>query len=248
MPRVLAVIPARGGSKGFPGKNVVELAGLPLIGHSIAAARLMPWLTRCVVSTDDVAIAEVARRLDGDVPFLRPAELAADDTPMAPVLTHALATVEAAGDSAYDYLLLLDPTSPVRDPDQIRDALDLLVRHPDWDGVVSVSAPDFHPLFVGVAPSSDGTLRRYFDDGAGTTGRQQLDRFLRINGAFYLWRAEYVRTMDSAWFDGGRHGMVETREVTAVAIDYPEQLPTLAAKIAQGIVSLPWLADTRRDS
>jgi CMP-N,N'-diacetyllegionaminic acid synthase len=241
-PRVLAVIPARGGSKGFPGKNVADLAGIPLIGHSIAAARMMPWVTRCVVSTDDPEIALVAERLGGDVPFRRPAELAADDTPMARVLTHALAIVEK-DETPYDYLLLLDPTSPARDPEQVRAALSQLVSRPDWDGVVSVSPPDFHPLWVGVAPSANGTLHRYFDQGAGTSSRQQLDRFLRINGTFYLWRTDFVRSVGDSWFDEGRHGMVETPEVCAASIDYPEQLETLRAKVDSGVISLAWLAD-----
>ena len=122
-PRVLAVIPARGGSKGLPGKNIRPLSGLPLIGHSIRAAALVPSLSRCIVSTDDQTIADVARGLGGDVPFLRPAELAEDSTPMAPVLQHALRAVEESGDEPYDALLLVDPTSPVREPAQIDDAV-----------------------------------------------------------------------------------------------------------------------------
>src|SRR4051812_38205905 len=148
--RVLAVIPARGGSKGLPGKNTRPLAGLPLIGHSLRAAQLMPSVSRCIVSTDSAQIADLARSLGGDVPFLRPAELAADDTPMAPVLRHALAAVEAAEGSPYDFLVLLDPTSPAREPADIEAAIAQLAGRPDWDGVVSVSAPTFQPVWVGV--------------------------------------------------------------------------------------------------
>src|SRR6476659_10209617 len=115
--RVLAVVPARGGSKGLPGKNIRPLAGLPLLAHSLRAAALVPSVTRCIVSTDSPEIAAVARGAGGDVPFDRPTELAADETPMAPVLRHALAFVEEHEGAAYDYLLLLDPTSPVRRPD-----------------------------------------------------------------------------------------------------------------------------------
>ena len=88
---VLAVIPARGGSKGLPGKNLRSLAGIPLIGHSILLAKMCPQIDRLIVSTESPGIAAVAREYGADVPFVRPVELAQDDTPMWPVLTHALA-------------------------------------------------------------------------------------------------------------------------------------------------------------
>ncbi|MDP9219788.1 MAG: acylneuraminate cytidylyltransferase family protein [Actinomycetota bacterium] len=241
--RVLAVIPARGGSKGLPGKNTRPLAGLPLIGHSLRAAELVPSITRCVVSTDSTEIAALARSLGGDVPFIRPAELAADDTPMAPVLRHALAAVEEQEGSTYDFLVLLDPTSPAREPADIEAALSRLADRPDWDGVVSVSAPTFQPVWVGVrsAPDDPDRMERYFPDGAGITRRQQLGRFLRVNGNFYVWRAAFVRRMESSWMDEGVHGMVEIPESRAFAIDYQYEFDVLEAMLAQGLVTLPWL-------
>ena len=101
-PRVLAVIPARGGSKGLPGKNIRPMWGLPLIAHSVRAAALTPEVTRCVVTTDSAEIADVVRAHGGQAPFLRPAGLAADDTPMAPVVRHALEWVERDEGTAYD--------------------------------------------------------------------------------------------------------------------------------------------------
>ena len=108
-PRILAVIPARAGSKGLSGKNIRPLAGLPLIAHSIRAAALTDAVTRCVVSTDSEQIATVAREYGGETPFLRPAELAADDTPMAPVVRHALEWCEQEEGLPYAAVLLLDP-------------------------------------------------------------------------------------------------------------------------------------------
>lgn len=241
--RVLAVVPARGGSKGLPGKNLLPLAGLPLIGHSLRAAALVESVTRCVVSTDSAEIAAVARELGGDVPFLRPAELAADETPMAPVLRHALATVEAEEGAAYDLVVLLDPTSPARVPADVDDAVARLASRPDWDGVVSVSAPTFHPVWVGVRPAEDDPdrMERYFDAGVGVTRRQQIGRYLRVNGNFYVWRAEFVRRMESSWMDEGVHGMVEIPESRAFAIDYQYEFDLLEALVAQGLVLLPWL-------
>lgn len=241
--RVLAVVPARGGSKGLPGKNVRPLAGLPLIGHSLRAAAMMRSVSRCVVSTDSAEIADTARGLGGDVPFLRPAELAADDTPMAPVLRHALVTVEEQEGSAYDLVVLLDPTSPARVPADVDAAVERLAGNPGWDGVVSVSEPTFNPVWVGVRPAADDpeVMERYFPDGSGVTRRQQVERYLRVNGNFYVWRAEFVRRMATSWMEEGVHGMVEIPEARAFAIDYPYEFELLEALVAQGLVELPWL-------
>jgi N-acylneuraminate cytidylyltransferase len=240
--RVLAVVPARGGSKGLPGKNVRPLAGLPLIGHSLRAAELIPSVTRCVVSTDSAEIARVAADLGGEVPFRRPAELAADTTPMAPVLRHALATVEAAEGRTYDVVVLLDPTSPAREPAEVESAIGLLADRPEWDGVVSVSTPSFHPVWVGVREAGEpGRLERYFASGTGITRRQELDRFLRINGNFYVWRASFVRRLETSWLDEGVHGMVEIPELRAFAIDHLAEFAVLEALVEQGLIRLPWL-------
>src|SRR5436190_9337115 len=141
----LAVIPARGGSKGLPGKNVRPLAGLPLIEHSLRLARLCPELGRTIVSTDSDGIAEVARAAGGEVPFRRPDDLARDDTPMLPVLRHALEELDPAG-AEYEFVLLLDPTSPGRLPEEVSRAHDMLVERTDADGVVAVSEPGFNPI------------------------------------------------------------------------------------------------------
>jgi len=242
--RVLAVVPARGGSKGLPGKNIRPLAGVPLIGHSLAAAALVPSLTRTVVSTDSREIAEVARGLGGDVPFLRPPELAEDDTPMPPVLRHALTLVEREEDSPYDLLVLLDPTSPARDPGTVERAIAMLLGHDGWDGVVSVSEPGFNPVWVGVRPGRDepDRMERYLPEGAGVTRRQDLDRFLRINGNFYVWRTSFVRRLRDSWIDEGVHGMLEIPELRAFAIDYGYQFEMLEALLSSGVIELPWLS------
>lgn len=246
MRRVLAVIPARGGSRGLPGKNIRDLAGLPLIGHSVMAARLMPSVTRTIISTDSLEIAEVARSLGAEVPFMRPPELALDETPMPPVLRHALSTIEEQEGRAYDYVILLDPTSPVRRPEQVERGLSLLEERPSWDGLVSVSSPGFHPLWVGVRPDDDepGRMRRFFADGEGVTRRQDLGAFLRVNGNFYVWRASFIRRPIIAWMDEGVHGMLEIPEHEAFAIDFLYQFQQVEALIRQGFVDLPWLSTT----
>lgn len=124
----LGVIPARGGSKGLPGKNIRPLGGLPLIGWSIRAAKDSRRLTRAVVSTDDAAIAEAARACGGDVPFTRPAELATDEAGIMDVVKHAVLWYEAAGGGAVDVAVLLQPTSPFRTAEDIDGCLELLER------------------------------------------------------------------------------------------------------------------------
>jgi CMP-N,N'-diacetyllegionaminic acid synthase len=247
-PRVLAVVPARGGSKGLPGKNLRPLAGLPLVAHSLGAAAAMRTVTRCIVSTDDPQVAQVAREHGGDVPWLRPAELATDTTPMAPVLRHALAAVEEEEGRPYDALVLLDPTSPARVPAEVDAAVEQLLASPDLDGVISVSQPSFNPVWVGVRPSTaePDVLERYFPEGAGVTRRQDTARYLRINGTFYVWTSAFVRRLEDSWFDEGRHGMVEIPEWRAYAIDYLEEFEDLEAAVARGRVVLPWLTDPTR--
>ena len=242
--RILAVIPARGGSKGLPGKNIRPLCGLPLIAHSIRAAALTPEVTRCVVTTDSTEIAEVARAHGGEAPFVRPAELAGDDTPMAPVIRHCLEWVERDEDTRYDAVLLLDPTSPARVPQQLAEAAATLASRPSLDGVVSVSEPTFNPVWVGVRPDASGGLTRFFDGGAGVTRRQDAGRFLRINGNFYLWRAEFVRRMETSWFDEGVHAGIEIPEAQAFSIDDDYEFRLIEALVGAGVIRLPWLDAT----
>lgn len=139
--RALGLIPARGGSKGVPRKNIRSLAGKPLIAYTIEAAKDSRWLTRSVVSTDDAEIATVARDL-GVAVMMRPPELAADDTPMAPVVQHVLKKLMSA-DECYDYVVLLQPTAPLRTSHHIDEAVALLER-PGVGSVVSVSPVPGH--------------------------------------------------------------------------------------------------------
>src|SRR5258707_4684574 len=133
---VLGIVPARAGSKGVPGKNVRPLAGHTLLDYTAQAARESGVLDRVILSTDSREIADAGRRAGLEVPFMRPAALAADDTPMLPVIQHALAETAKHGWSP-DVIVLLQPTSPLRRPDHIRDAVTML-GETNADSVVTV--------------------------------------------------------------------------------------------------------------
>ena len=239
MSRLLAVIPARGGSKGLPGKNLRPFAGLPLIAHSIRFAKLCPEIARCIVSTDSPEIAEAARRFGAEVPFLRSAELARDTTPLWDVVRDALARAEQA-DGAYDLVALLDPTSPARLPRDVTGALERLSARPDADGVVAVSKPEFNPIWHCVV-EQDGWMADLIDGGSGYDARQSVPTVYRINGALYLWRAGFVRSHADSWRRGGRYVLYEIPELRAMSIDTLEEFEKAEALVKQGLISLPWL-------
>ena len=135
---VLAIIPARGGSKGIPGKNIRDFAGYPLIAWSIAAAQLSRLVTRVIVSTDDERIAMVARGYGAETPFVRPADLAQDTTPDFPVFEHAIQWLENHQGYRPDIVVQLRPTSPVRPEGLVERGIRGLLEHRDADCVRAV--------------------------------------------------------------------------------------------------------------
>ena len=133
--RTMAVIPARGGSKGLPGKNLKLLAGKPLIAYSIEQAKASGVCDVVLVSTEDDAIARVAREYGAEVPFRRPADLAGDAVPAEPVVLHALNTYEALTGGRIDIVVYLQPTDVFRTPEMIRECVNRLTQHPEFDSV-----------------------------------------------------------------------------------------------------------------
>lgn len=242
--KMLAVIPARGGSKGLPGKNVRNFAGLPLIVHSIMLAGMCPEIDRLVVSTDSQEIADVAREYGADVPFMRPAELAQDDTPTWPTLRHALESVETSEGLRYEYLLLLDPTSPGREPKDISGALAKLEALPEADGILGVSQPDFNPIWHCVT-EKDGWMTDLFDEGARYDRRQDVPPVYRIHGSLYIWRGEFVRAQEDEWRTGGKHLIYETPEFRSLSFDTMEEFERADTLVANGFINLPWMSKSR---
>jgi CMP-N,N'-diacetyllegionaminic acid synthase len=237
--RLLAVIPARGGSKGLPGKNIRPLAGLPLIVHSIRLAQLCPAIARTIVSTDSADIAQIAREAGTETPFVRPAELAADTTPMWPVLKHALAFVENEEGEAYGYLLLLDPTSPGRLPEDVAGALQRLQADPAADGIIGVSQPDFNPIWHCVI-DRNGWMTNLIEAGDRFPRRQDVPPVYRINASLYIWRAGFVRREPDNW-RRGKLLMYEVPEARAIHIDELAEFEKADLLIRNGLVRLPWL-------
>ncbi len=183
--KVLAVVPARGGSKGLPRKNIRDLAGRPLIAWTLAAARQSRYIDRCIVSTDDPEIAEVARAEGGDVPFMRPSALAGDTADTNSVLRHA---VEQLG--GYDILVTLQPTSPLRIAADIDQALETARRY-DARACVSVSEPAKSPYWS-YRIGEDNRLLPLMDPQYATQRRQDLPPAYVLNGAVYVMQIDWM--------------------------------------------------------
>lgn len=237
---MLAVIPARGGSKGLPGKNIRSLAGLPLVAHSIRLAGLCPEIDHCIVSTDNEEIAAVARAHGAQVPFLRPAELAQDDTPMWPVLQHALRQMERQLDLAFGSLLLLDPTSPARIPEDIVQGIDILQADPAAAGVLSVSEPHFNPRWVCVEDAG-GYMKQLFPTSQAYVRRQDVPPVYRINALIYLWRRDHVANESAPRLYDVPHRMLVVPEERAIHIDDPHDFALTELLVREGVLRFPWL-------
>jgi CMP-N-acetylneuraminic acid synthetase len=234
---VLALIPARGQSKGLPGKNIRPFCGRPLLGWSVLAARQSGVADRIVLSTDDPQIAAAGREQGALVPFLRPADIAADDTPMRAVIAHAIASESESG-HAPDIVVLLQPTSPLRSPRQIRDAVSML-RETGCDSVVSVVAVPSHLCPDYVMTIADGTLRSFLPEGVHVRRRQDVRPAWYRDGSIYAFRRSTFETFGDIYgetcrplvVDADRTGTIDTladfedaeRRFSALVPDiYPE--------------------------
>ena len=183
---------ARGGSKGLPGKNLKPLAGKPLIAYTIEAAQVSGVLDRLILSTDDGAIAEAGRALGCDVPFLRPADLARDDTPHLPVIQHAVRWMDEHAGYRPDAVMILQPTSPLRQAEDISASIALLERS-GADSVLSVSEvpAHVHPMRT-LRVDETGAAVLFVTGGPvrqRINRRQDLPAAWVMNGAIYLCRA-----------------------------------------------------------
>lgn len=231
--RVLGLIPARGGSKGVLRKNVRLLGGKPLLQWSIEAALAARSLTSVVVSTDDEEVAAVGRKCGAIVPFLRPSELAADDTPTLPVIQHAVRTLETNGDR-FDIVCLLQPTSPFRTAADIDACIELLITS-GADSVISVLRvpPEYNPHWV-YFTASDGSLSLSTGESEPLPRRQVLPAAFHRDGSVYVTRRDVVIEKSSLY--GKRVLGYEVTQPRTINIDTPADL-VRADSMTQELVS-----------
>lgn len=220
--RTLGIIPARGGSKGVPRKNIKLLGGRPLLVHVLAAALKARNLSRVVVSSEDDEILKTAEEYGGSaVPLRRPIELAQDDTPDVPMLQHAVREVEAAEGLPFDYVVQLHATTPFMSSDDIDSALQLLVGDPLCDSIVTVlKVTACHPKKL-KRITSDKWLVPYLSEfpEMTTSRRQDLEPVFKRNGGLYAARRSVVMQLGRVWGNAVRaYVMPEER---SLEIDTP---------------------------
>ncbi|QFU23535.1 acylneuraminate cytidylyltransferase family protein [Shewanella eurypsychrophilus] len=185
--KVLALIPARAGSQRLVGKNIKPLHGKPLIAWSITVALSTPGITDVVVTTDCDDIAAISKVFGAEVPFLRPAHLATPHASSIDVVIHGIESMSKLGKN-YDYVLLLQPTSPLREARDIEAALSL-IENGRVNGVVSVCECEHSPLWSNVLPDSN-SLEDFIPEELNDVRSQDLPRYYRFNGAIYLYKIE----------------------------------------------------------
>jgi CMP-N,N'-diacetyllegionaminic acid synthase len=187
--KLLALVPARGGSKRLPGKNIIDFYGKPLIAWTIEAALLSKYVDRVVVSTEDKEIAEISKEYGAEVPFIRPSILASDRASTIDVVIHAITTLSKFKDE-YEYIILLQPTSPLRSFEDINNSVELLTTT-NSEAVISVCETEHSPLWCNTLPESK-SLERFLDKKLINKRSQELDIFYRLNGSIYLCRTDRI--------------------------------------------------------
>lgn len=195
----LGLIGARGGSKGVPRKNLIDLAGRPLISYTFSEALKSKLLDRVVLTTDDAEIANLARSMGVEAPFLRPDYLATDTALMADVIAHALDWLKTGQNYSPDAILLLQPTSPLRRVQHIDEALSLY-QSENADSLIALSEPQEHPWDM--VYFEDGRMKFALDKYEDLTNRQTYKSFYYINGAIYITRRELFAAHKNFW--GGK--------------------------------------------
>ncbi len=180
--RIVAIIPARGGSKGIPNKNIIDVCGKPLISYSILAAQESKYIDEVYVSTDSTAIQNVALSYGAQVPFLRPEHLASDSAKTIDCMIHMLEELKHLG-QRYDAVVLLQPTQPIRKPGAIDGAIEKLYSS-SYDSLVSVTPVSEHPILMRTI-NDDGLLKPLLQT-TSTVRRQDFPDFYRVNGNIYI--------------------------------------------------------------
>lgn len=231
--RILGIIPARGGSKGIPRKNIADVCGFPLISYSIRTGLELVEigsLSRCIVSTDDEEIATISRRYGADVPFIRPVSAATDTAKAIQYVLHALDALEPI-DGNYDAIMILQPTSPIRDAKSIALVVDRF-RNSNLDSLISCYHENYINELVMYDDLGDGTLapRDALHNKGGR--RQDQSSAMVRNGVLYITRVGYLKHTGQIVSDNPM--LYSMRKVESIDVDTPDDLELLRAVISYG--------------
>ena len=227
---LLAIIPARKGSKGILDKNIAVVGGKPLIRWTIECALASPSIERVLVTTDSKEIANIAVEAGADVPFMRPPELARDDTPGIEPILHAVKWIRDNEGLTPRYVVVLQPTSPLRAPEDIEAALALAVRR-DGDAVVSVVTAERHPYWMKIL-EPDERMSNFMSGKEIPFRRQDLPDVYALNGAIYLARTGFL-LREGGWYSDETYGYVMPVE-RSLDVDTPWDLD-LADMVLSGV-------------
>jgi len=187
---ILFIIPARGGSKDLPNKNIKLLLRKPLVAWTIGQAKNSKYVDRIVVSTDDKKIVDISKRYGLELPFIRPKKLATDKAKMIDVIMHALEWLKNKGQK-FDIVALLQPTSPLRTSRDIDYSIEMLFRK-NCRAVISVCKAEHHPLWSNTL-EPDHSMKNFLRENINNKSRQELPKYYRLNGAIYLAFYKYLK-------------------------------------------------------
>jgi len=230
---VIALIPARGGSKRIPGKNIAPFCGKPLIAWTIEQAKRSRYITRVIVSTDDQEIARVARESGAEVPFMRPSEIAQDDTPDLPVFEHLLKWMRENEGVSPDIVAHLRVVGPLRRTEDIDRGIELLIKHPEYDSVRAVIPAPLHPLktyrldgerLAPFVPEGVSGMKEPYNEPV-----QKLPKAYAAAGYFSAIRP--VTVLEGRSMTGRSIGGYEVPAAYAVDIDTPEEFSFAEARM-----------------
>ena len=219
--KILAIISARGGSKRLPRKNILDLAEKPLLAWSIDAAKNSRYIDRVILSSDDAEIIKVAQEFGCDVPFIRPKELAEDTTRSIDVVTHALRSLE----DVYDYVILLQPTSPLRTSQDIDSAIELCLEK-EATSVIGICEMEHSPLWSNTLDESM-SMENFLDEKYNNSRSQDLPTYYRINGAFYMSKVKSVLNEETFFVKENIYGSLMSQEHS---VDIDTKLDFIVAK------------------
>ena len=196
--KILAVIPARGGSKGVPRKNIIEVGGHPLIKYTIDCGKNSKYLDRVVVSTEDLSIKRIAEESGGDVPFLRPKELAEDTSKTIDCIVHAVDTLKSMGEE-YDYVMILQNTVPLRKSWHVDETIEMIVDSSERS-LVSISEVDEHPILMRTL-NEDKIVKNLLQMNS-TMRRQDFPKFYKVDGAIAIQKIDDEFNLETSINDG----------------------------------------------